>query len=291
MAEESQDKLQNIINNIIINKKYDNKDLVYILYDTITKIEKTKTRTKSNLYSLHNIFHSDTLHNILHSIDNLLTRNTMNTRNTRNIKVFNEDTFNVAIRTKSTCVLNLGNAYGTGGGAIYGQMAQEEELCRRSTLLMSLFEFNGCNIFDHGGNRYIPQKSVLYTPDVLIVKDDKYKPLKTPYKCNVITACAVRYNTKQSYSKVDKEIMYKVIENILSCAYINGNKSIVLGALGCGAFNNDAHECAYIFKDIINRYYHLFDNIYFAVLSNDSHQHQHQHHNTNFDIFNEILSS
>jgi len=50
-------------------------------------------------------------------------------------------------------------------------------------------------------------------------------------------------------------------------AALNGHDSLVLGAIGCGAFNNPADEVCNLFKEVISNYGILFKEIVFAVMS------------------------
>ena len=281
-------KLEKIINEVIILRKYDDLYLTRVLLDTIIKSYKfympMPTHSHSHSYS-HSHSHS---HSKLYNTNiNWITED--NGRAPCIVSVVNDDTFDVAIKYNIGGVLNLGNAYGTGGGAIYGQHAQEEDLCRRSTLLPELFEFNGQKISSMQWGQYIeyiPSPSVLYTQDVIIFKDNaknNHALTSYIYKCNVITACAVRYSKPQSYSDRDRAIMMKTINNILYTAYITGNRTIVLGSLGCGAFNNNPEECASSFRECIHKYRFVFDRIVFAVLSTGN--------NNNYTIFRDKLQN
>lgn len=215
----------------------------------------------------------------------------------KNVTVINRDTLVVAadVREKYPndviCVLNLGNAYGPGGGAIYGQMAQEEELCRRTTLLPSLYEFKYKDLDDetifrlasegklHGSEPLPYIDNVLYTDKVKVIKDAKYKAMK-PFMISVVTAAAVRYRKVKKYSDEDRRIMTKKIGMIFEVAKDNDVDHLVLGAIGCGAFYNDPNEVAQIFKYWVDRYCLRFKTITFAVLSK---------RNKNYKVFKSIL--
>lgn len=204
------------------------------------------------------------------------------------ITVVNNYTDDTARAYKADCMLNLGNAYRAGGGCIIGQIAQEEALCRSSSLLLTLYPLYLENQENHKKDynskfKYIDDEEVLYSPKVQIIKDAQYEYLPKPYEINVITACAVRYYYQQNYTLEDEKKMYNLIYNILYTAYIYGNKRIVLGALGCGAFNNNPEQCATIFKNVIKHFDKCFEHIYFAVLSSGNNQ--------NFNIFNRIMNN
>jgi uncharacterized protein (TIGR02452 family) len=61
--------------------------------------------------------------------------------------------------------------------------------------------------------------------------------------------------------------MNNVIENIFKTAYYNGNETLVLGALGCGAYHNPPMEVIKIFNRFLKKYNGCFKKIVFAVYS------------------------
>lgn len=70
------------------------------------------------------------------------------------------------------------------------------------------------------------------------------------------------------------KLMYHRIEGMLICAANCGYRRLVLGAFGCGAFNNDARIVSDIFYQVISEFRFdgkdvdgLFKSIDFAVLS------------------------
>lgn len=73
----------------------------------------------------------------------------------------------------------------------------------------------------------------------------------------------------------ESSILRNKIKTILNIAIENNLYNIVLGAIGCGAYNNPPSEIAEIFFDIIfkDRYYkNAFEHIYFAILGNENFQ-------------------
>jgi uncharacterized protein (TIGR02452 family) len=284
-----------------------------------TEIIHTDSKNIDDLY-LHNVLR-DTINNIINltfynetsTINHVINKTCYDAKYIDQynkyetlIEIVNEDTLTILSYTinkykqfdKQICILNLGNAYGAGGGAIYGQRAQEEDLCRRTTLLPLLFKYkyidicglNKTQIYDlanrgklfsyNSTNKYIKTGSVLYTENVIVFKDAKYNIINRQLT-NVITACAVRYAATQRYTDNDKKIMLITIMSILDVAYKNKQQILILGALGCGAFNNDPRECALIFKECIQKYNGYFYKIIFAILSKNN--------NANYQIFRDVF--
>ncbi|POR39017.1 Uncharacterized protein TPAR_00780, partial [Tolypocladium paradoxum] len=88
------------------------------------------------------------------------------------IRIVNDDSFNAAIELAASkassptagrvAVLNMASHASPGGGWLKGARAQEEALCYRSSLALSLHR------------RYYPfkQRMGLYTPDVVVIRSD-----------------------------------------------------------------------------------------------------------------------
>ena len=183
--------------------------------------------------------------------------------NAPSIKIFNDDTLIIANelyqKTKTDIlVLNLASPYRPGGGVETGAMAQEEELFRRSNYYQSLTQ------------QYYPIKDYerIYTKNVTILKNDYYQQI-SPYQCSFLAIAAIRKPLldNNKYRNIDRELMKKKIEMIFLAAIYYNYRNIVLGALGCGAYDNPPEEVAEIFVTFIDKYKIYFDNIYFAIKS------------------------
>ena len=190
-----------------------------------------------------------------------------------------------AYSDKKVCVLNFASASNPGGGVTKGSTAQEECLCRCSTLYFSL---NTKEMWDgfysphrNAGNP-LHNDDIIYTPDVTVFKSDTANPTLLPkkdwYKVNVITCAApnLRENPSNQMNKdgnkkaqlSEKELLElheKRIKRILDVAVKEGNEVIILGAFGCGAFQNSPRIVARAAKNVIQDYLHAFQVIEFAV--------------------------
>jgi uncharacterized protein (TIGR02452 family) len=182
------------------------------------------------------------------------------------IRIAEQDTFDCAIAMltdkpgKGVCVLNMANAHTQGGAWLRGASAQEEQLCCRSTLSRTLrlqyYPFPGTEKKD---NRI----SVVYSPDVRIFRTKSphytfYEDLqekKSPEKVAVISAAALNLRGKESPNgkfprAADRGVTKDIVKLVLRVAAIQGEKRLVLGALGCGSFQNPPGEVAAIFREV-----------------------------------------
>ena len=202
----------------------------------------------------------------------------------RPIEVKRDTTFHcaqaLASGTDRVAVLNFANAYTPGGDVTRGVMAQEECLCRSSTLydalttryiLKNYYKVNSRTTGDMGTD------AVIYTPGVRVFKSDDALPvlLDAPFDVDVIS-CAAPYVDLQRRKPVPREKLAEVLErrvrNILEVAIANGVDDLVLGAFGCGAFNNSPEQVSGIFRLLLveREYRDFFRRVVFAIKAGDS---------------------
>lgn len=164
-------------------------------------------------------------------------------------------------------LLNLANAYNPGGGVLNGYKAQEEDICRRTSLLHSLYSINKCNCCDE----LYPIKSneIILNKDIYIIKNNKYILLDKPIKIDcVLTSAAICNPTLEngSYNFLDKHIMRMRIKLILDAAIMESLDVLVLGAYGCGVFKNPPNEVAMLSNEELKYCIKQFNHISFAIL-------------------------
>ncbi|KAF2661568.1 hypothetical protein K491DRAFT_586967 [Lophiostoma macrostomum CBS 122681] len=161
---------------------------------------------------------------------------------------------------KPVVVLNLASDKHPGGGWLNGALAQEEALCYRSSLSLSL----------HSSYYPIPSLSGLYSPSVLLIRD-----------AIVITVAALRrppinhsgLERATFANPRDREATKSKIRLTLRLACHRDHTKIVLGALGCGAFGNPPEEVAQCFKEVFAEDEFQggwWEDVVFAVLDNRS---------------------
>lgn len=178
-------------------------------------------------------------------------------------------------------VLNFANSVSPGGGVRRGAKAQEEDLCRKSSLLTSLESERAkpYYLYHRGNDPYLASDAMILSPYVEIVRDENNELLDEPIKVAVLTCAApnlMRGNQGLTDAQLEK-LLYQRIQGIVAmAASLNYNK-LVLGAWGCGAFRNDAKLVADLFLKAFKAFkcgYRkadtLFDQVTFAVLDRSS---------------------
>ena len=192
-------------------------------------------------------------------------------------------------------VLNFANAYHPGGGVTYGDMAQEECLCRSSNLYSALtlpyflrnyYKWNSRNTGDMGTD------AVIWSPGVTVFKTDDPVPeemvRESWFQVDVIT-CAAPYYDKNKKHPVTQEklrdVFYHRIRNIFEVAAAKDTDILVLGAFGCGAFNNPPELVADVCRELLidKEHFRFFTKTVFAIKKNDG-------ANTNLKAFRKVFS-
>eukprot|EP01034_Spumella_vulgaris_P021912 gene21912-27989_t len=149
-----------------------------------------------------------------------------------------------------------------GGGVRKGSTAQEEELFRRSNGHMT-----------HPSNMYpLEANAIIYSPEVTIIKasrDQNYRLLEQPVTVGMIACAAIRnpvLTARKMYAREDYETMVRKIDAIFRVGLLKGHDSLVLGAMGCGAFHNPPAMVAMLFKQMADKYGKHYKKIGFAIL-------------------------
>ncbi|MCD8086533.1 MAG: TIGR02452 family protein [Clostridiales bacterium] len=174
-------------------------------------------------------------------------------------------------------VLNLASATRPGGQTRNGASAQEEDLCRRTSLLLSLESEGAKRYYDYNNARKTRMGSdgVLLSPNVEVIKDASSEPLSAPFPISVMSCAApmVRMGLEGMSQQAYEELLYRRIQGMLLVAASQGYRHLILGAFGCGVYGNDAALVSDLFARAIRGFTfagkgsgQLFDFIQFAVL-------------------------
>ena len=174
---------------------------------------------------------------------------------------------------KRIAVLNFASATSPGGGVKSGSSAQEESLCRCSTLY-PLLNCKSLKEKYYDINRehenILHTDACIYTPGVKIIKSDTDHPERLPESdwvdVDVITCAAPSFRYVEPISdealfqlhlKRGRQILNVALENKVDC--------LVLGAFGCGAFMNDPDVVAGVYAQLMKEYQGAFDEVEFAA--------------------------
>ena len=190
-------------------------------------------------------------------------------------------------------VLNLANPVHPGGAVRRGARAQEEELCRKSSLLLSLESRHAEKYYAYNRKlgSYMGSDAMMFTPKVEIIRDEDGKLLEETVIVAVLTCAAPMITQGREGMGEDayQNMIYNRIMGMLKCAVYFGYKHLVLGAWGCGAFGNDAHMMSDLFYKALKemRFNGLsekdfFSRIDFAVLDRTDEQYNFKEFYRNF---------
>lgn len=187
---------------------------------------------------------------------------------------------------KKVCVLNFASATNPGGGVVNGSSAQEECICRCTTLYPCLNTDEMWNAF------YKPHRKAanplynndcIYTPEVCVFKSDVNFPELLPrndwWSVNILTCAAPNLRERPSNAmnpyagaeaaKITPEELEKLltsrVRRIFEIAVADGNEVLILGAFGCGAFRNPPQIVAKVFNTVMQDYLCCLDTIEYAV--------------------------
>lgn len=163
-----------------------------------------------------------------------------------------------------TAVLNFASFKNPGGMFIKGSRAQEESLCHESYLynvlkeLTSFYEWNQMHL--NGG---LYKDRLIYTPDVIFQRGAETKAI------DVITCAAPNWSAAMYRKNIQEnnEALESRIKLIYQAASANNVDTLILGAFGCGVFQQAPVTVAKYFHELapmhINTNKHM--DIIFAV--------------------------
>ena len=199
-------------------------------------------------------------------------------------------TFQAAMKIRESdpdvkiAVMNFANAFHAGGGVTTGSGAQEESLCRTSTLYPLIYRRTLRDTFyKHHCELNTPKASdaLIYTEGVVICKTDEDFPKRMPKEkwttVDVIAVAAPDVREKSNRHAPltnggtymsDAELFgchVKRAIHILTCVAAKGAEALVLGAFGCGAFHNNPQVVARAYKTALEVFPKVFRKVEFAI--------------------------
>lgn len=209
------------------------------------------------------------------------------------VDVQNTDCLYAGVQLKeqgyNPAVLNMASRRNPGGGVVTGAGAQEETLFRRTNLFRSLYQF-APYAEQYGMKRSHHQYPLdrnfggVYTPDAIYFRESEqkgYALLGEPVSLSFITEAGMnRPDVTADGMIADHHVepIKNKIRTIFRMGLAHGHDSLVLGALGCGAFRNPPRHVARLFHEVLDEpeFKDKYRLIVFAIL--DDHN-AHQKHN------------
>ena len=169
-------------------------------------------------------------------------------------------------------VLNFASARHPGGGFLRGARAQEESLARSSGLYESLRQCPQFYEFHRAQGTTLYSDHMIYSPACPVLRSDAGDWLPQPYTVDFITSPApnvgaVLRNEPANRARITPTLTTRA-GKILALAAHRQCDALVLGAWGCGVFQNDQATVAAIFAGYLRRggaYAGRFRHVSFAV--------------------------
>ena len=186
-------------------------------------------------------------------------------------------------------VHNFASATNPGGGVRHGSRAQEEALCRCSTLYPVLnTEDNWKKFYTVNRERgdSLHDDACIYSPEIIICKSDTDKPARLPRdKWDLVDVITIAAPNLRNLT-IDDEKLFELQESRLRHMFTvvahHGAEIFITGAFGCGAFQNNPEIVAEAYKKILPEFDGYFKEIVFAIYCRPQ-------ETINFDTFKRIL--
>lgn len=207
------------------------------------------------------------------------------------------------------CVLNFASATNPGGGVAKGSNAQEEAICRCSTLYPCISDSRVVSQFHDKHRRELKAGRLnalytddcVYTPRVTVFREDTDTPKILSeefwYEVDVISCAAPNLRSRPSNAMNPDsgsnavsikpsellELHKRRTSRILDILKKYGAEVVILGAFGCGAFQNPPDVVARAMRETVKKYQYSFKTIEFAVYCPPG-------DTKNYDVFRRALS-
>ncbi|MEW1587650.1 TIGR02452 family protein [Micromonospora vinacea] len=188
------------------------------------------------------------------------------------VEVTNESTLQAARRlAPGAACLVFASAKSPGGGFLNGAEAQEESIARSSALYPCLRAAPEFYAYHREQRDLRYSDRVIFSPDVPVFRDDEGSLLDQPYTTSFLTAAApnlgaILGNQPEHVADVPA-VLARRARRVLEVAAAHGQRTLVLGAWGCGVFRNDPATVADTLADAL-REVDRFDHVVFAIRDN-----------------------
>ncbi|MBS1794998.1 MAG: TIGR02452 family protein [Acidobacteria bacterium] len=167
-------------------------------------------------------------------------------------------------------VLNFASAKNPGGGFLRGAEAQEESLARSSALYPTLTKFFELYEYNRGRATCLYSDWMIYSPRVPVFRNDDGSLLQKPYLATFLTSPAVnagvvRRQEPHNVARIEP-VNRERARKFLWIANQKRHQTLVLGAWGCGVFQNYPAEIARIFDELFaGEFENRFERVIMAI--------------------------
>jgi uncharacterized protein (TIGR02452 family) len=168
--------------------------------------------------------------------------------------------------------LNFASAKKPGGGFLSGAQAQEESLARSSGLYFSLLRCPKYYTVHRSLDTSLYSDHMIYSPVCPVVRDDDGQWLPAPYTVDFITSAApnagaVMRNEPHNRAHIIPTLIERAGKVLALAAHWQCD-GLVLGAWGCGVFQNDPVTVANVLYEHLRPgggFDHSFKHIRFSI--------------------------
>lgn len=170
--------------------------------------------------------------------------------------------------------LNFASARNPGGGFLKGSEAQEESIARATGLYPCQLKSEKYYKANRRHKSCLYTDHIIYSPLVPIIKNEEGEPMDEAIRASIITAPAVNTGVVLRNEPDNIEniapFMARRIDMVLAICQKYGYDTLVLGAWGCGVFQNDPAAIAKMFKEKLEgKYKNQFQKVVFSVYARD----------------------
>ncbi|MBD2576383.1 TIGR02452 family protein [Oscillatoria sp. FACHB-1406] len=168
-------------------------------------------------------------------------------------------------------LLNFASARNPGGGFLNGAKAQEEDLARCSGLYPCLLTQPAYYEANRANESVLYSDRIIYSPRVPWFRTRSHDAPNTLFLASVITAPApnagVALQRNPGCAKEIETALRRRAGIVLAIAAAQGHRNLLLGAWGCGVFQNQPPLVADAFGKWLSseRFFGAFDRVVFAI--------------------------
>ena len=278
------------------NKKISDREMV--VFDEIVKISELENFLVEMQHGVGEYSRTEleSAHTVLHEVYELIDELDLYEKKQRGrIRVLPLDSLEAASMLKKedesdVTVLNMASCRKIGGAVLDLEraVAQEESICLRSSLLLSL-QSEGAKAYYKEGKKSgsVGVDWAVFSPCAMVMRDAGLNELSPEqvFKISVISAAAPEVSPFSHLCEdMDEESMKAVWErrilSMLAVCKKFGVKKLVLSAWGCGQYGNSPQMVAECFEKVLCEYEvrYCFDEIVFAILPGK-----------NYDVFRQVF--